>query len=108
MIRHRELRELLRNRLQGALPTDKVDQLSDDIEGLEGQWEEMNLQHLDGTSCAVVNCLDCWLEEQLSNGAEVRLYYKNQGRPTRSPVFESSSCPEVELAAKTVERAGRP
>ncbi len=106
MIRRSELRELLRNRLQGALPPDKVDQLSDDIEGLESQWEEMNLRHLDGTSCAVVNCLDCWLEEQLSNGAEVRLYYKNRGRPARSPVFESDSQAEIESAAKTSRRVG--
>ncbi len=81
MIRHKELQELLKKRLDGALSPDKVEQLSHDIEGLEGQWEEIDVRHLDGPSCAVVNCIDCWLEEQRSRGAEIKLYYRS-----RSPV----------------------
>ena len=78
MIRHKELQELLKKNLQDALPADKVEQLGDDIEGLESQWEEVDPQHLDGPSCTVVNCIDCWLEEQIRKGAEIRLYYKHR------------------------------
>ncbi len=81
---HREeLEELLKQRLRGFIGPEALAQLVEEIEQLEGQWEEINPRRLDGHAC-VVNCLECWLEEQQNNGAEVMLYYK--GRPPVSMI----------------------
>jgi hypothetical protein len=80
MILHKELQELLRKRLEGTISSDRVEQLGREIEGLENDWEEIDVRHLDGSSCSVVNCIECWLEEQLDKGAEIRLYYLSRHR----------------------------
>ncbi len=81
MILRKELQQLLESRLKGVLSADKMTQLGADILGLEDQWEEVSLRHLDSKACPVANCLECWLEEQLSQGAEIKLRFKTRGLP---------------------------
>jgi hypothetical protein len=74
----RELEELVSRRLALAVPAHVIHQLIAEIENLSDAWEEMDLAHLDGESCSVVNCVDCWLEEQRNRGIDVRVYLKRQ------------------------------
>ena len=47
MISRNELAELLRNRLYGNVPQDKIDQLVGEILSLETEWEEVDVPHRD-------------------------------------------------------------
>ena len=76
MILRKELQQLLEERLEGVLSAETVSQLGAEIAKLEDQWEEVSLQHLDSISCPVANCIECWLEDQLSQGAEIKLRFK--------------------------------
>lgn len=78
MIPRRELVNLVRNRLQENLPLQKVEQLMTEIEGLGERWEEVNVTQLKTDSCLAVNCFDCWLEEQLRQGAVVKLFFNKK------------------------------
>jgi hypothetical protein len=82
MIRLRELQDLIKRRLEGALPPEKMDRLNREIERLDSQWEEVSLRQLAVDSSAAINCLDCWLEEQLDKGVELRLFYKSKRAPS--------------------------
>jgi hypothetical protein len=81
MIRLKELQDLIRRRLDGALPPEKLDRLNKEIERLDSQWEEINMRQLAVGSSPAVNCLDCWLEEQLDKGVELRLFFKGKRVP---------------------------
>jgi hypothetical protein len=81
-----ELEELLGRRLTPVVPAQVIRQLIIEIESLSDAWEEMDLAHLDGESCSVVNCVDCWLEEQRDRGIDVRVYLKRNRLAVKAAV----------------------
>jgi hypothetical protein len=84
MLPRKELKNLIRARLQPAISPRELDNLIADVDKLSDAWEEMNPSHLDGESCSVVNCIDCWLEEQLDRGVDVKILLKRPRRPKRA------------------------
>ncbi len=83
MLPRRELKKLVRDRLQ-SIPPEVLDRLIAEIDDLGSGWEEMNPSHLDGVSCTAVNCLDCWLEEQRDRGMDVKMFLKRPPRTTQA------------------------
>jgi hypothetical protein len=71
-----ELEELVKSRLEKAVPTQRLEALVRDIAALSADWEEVNVRRLDGNS--PVNCIDCWLEEQRRRGVDVKMYYRRK------------------------------
>jgi hypothetical protein len=84
MLPRKELENLIRARLQPAISPQELDNLIADVDKLADGWEEMNPSHLDGESCSVVNCIDCWLEEQLDRGVDVKILLRRPRRPDRA------------------------
>jgi hypothetical protein len=79
MIPRGELTELLRERLQDALPQPRIDQLAGEILDLESGWEEIDISHSDMGYSTSPNCSDiCWLSEQIDRGAIIKLYRKKK------------------------------
>ena len=79
VIPRKELVTLIQDRLKGALPQEKVDELAGDILSLEGEWEEMDISHEDMGYSVSVNCQDiCWLADQVDHGAVFKLYRKKK------------------------------
>ncbi len=79
MIPRKELINLLRDRLKGAVSPEKVDDLAGEIMNLEGEWEEMDVSHRDMGYSVSVNCQDiCWLADQVDRGAVIKLYRKKK------------------------------
>jgi hypothetical protein len=76
MIPRNELEELVKSRLEKAVPTQRLEALIRDIAALSSDWEEVNVRRLDGNS--PVNCIDCWLEEQRRRGVDVKMYYRRR------------------------------
>jgi hypothetical protein len=77
MIPRKELDELVQRRLKGAMPRSEIDRLIIEIKTLEEGWEELDLARLDMSPEVPMQCFDCWLEDQLTHGADIRLYFKN-------------------------------
>jgi hypothetical protein len=92
MIPRTELKKLIRIRLQPTIPAQVLDRIIEDVDKLAEGWEEMNPDHLDGESCSVVNCLDCWLEEQLDRGADVKILLKRpvHAKPVSAAVIHAA------------------
>jgi hypothetical protein len=75
MIPRMELGKLLKDRLRGLVPPEKVEELLSAIDELDEGWEELEVTHRDmGYSVRAV-CPDiCSLTEQVDRGAAFRLY----------------------------------
>lgn len=85
MIPRKELEELLQGRLQGSLPQKKVDELIDEIQGLEAGWEEVDIAHRDMGYSMSVLCPDiCWLADQLYHGAVIKIFRKKKDQDLKS------------------------
>lgn len=85
MIPRKELEELLQNRLEGMIPQQKVEELIQEIEGLEAGWEEMNLAHRDMGYSMSVLCPDiCWLADQVYKGAAIKVFRKKKDQPVKT------------------------
>ena len=55
------------------------------ISELARGWEEADLRHLHSEASPSASCVDCWLEEQVNAGSEIRLFLrKKQARALRS------------------------
>jgi hypothetical protein len=78
MIPRKELEELVQRRLEGAIPRSEIDRLIIEITALEEGWDELDLARLDMSPEVPMQCFDCWLEDQLTHGADIRLYFKNR------------------------------
>jgi len=79
MIPRGELTELLRKRLQDALPQQTIDELAGEIIELESGWEELDIVHSDMGYSMSDKCSEiCWLAEQIDRGATIKLYRKKK------------------------------
>jgi hypothetical protein len=92
MIPRLELQDLVQRRLKDAIPSSDMERLILEIKGLEKGWEELSLTRLDMSRDLPLQCFDCWLEDQLRQGADIRLYFK---KPTWRTVSANSydACP---------------
>jgi hypothetical protein len=72
----KELEALVRSRLVSTVPGHVVEQIVIDIQGLENSWEEMDVHRLGSDPHSAVSCIDCWIEEEMRRGGEVRVYFK--------------------------------
>jgi len=55
------------------------------ISELANGWQEADLRHLHSSASECASCVDCWLEEQVIAGSEIRLFFrKKQLRALRS------------------------
>jgi hypothetical protein len=75
MIPRHELQNLVQRRLKGIMPSSDMERLISEINGFEKGREELSLTRLDMSREVPLQCFDCWLEDQLSQGAD-RLYFK--------------------------------
>jgi hypothetical protein len=78
MIPRKELHELVQRRLKEAMPRSEIERLISEITALEREWEELSLARLDMSREIPLQCFDCWLEDQLRQGADIRLYFKKR------------------------------
>ena len=78
MIPRKELEDLLKRRLNETMPRSEIERLLSEIAALEEGWEEISLSRLEMSPEVPTQCFDCWLEDQLTQGAEIRLYFKNR------------------------------
>jgi hypothetical protein len=78
MIPRKELQEFVQRRLKEAMPRSEIERLMLEISALEEKWEELSLARLDMSPEVPLQCFDCWLEDQLTQGAEIRVYVKNR------------------------------
>jgi len=79
MIPRSELLELLRKRLQDALPPQRINELAGEILELESGWEELDIVHSDMGYSMSDRCADmCWLAEQIDRGAIIKLVRKKK------------------------------
>ena len=78
MIPRKELEDLLKRRLNETMPRSEIERLVSEITALEEGWEEISLSRLDMSPEMPTQCFACWLEDQLTQGAEIRLYFKNR------------------------------
>ena len=79
MISRNELAELLRNRLHGNVPQDKIDQLVGEILSLETEWEEVDVPHRDmGYTRSDLCSSICWLADQTEQGSVIRFQRKKK------------------------------
>jgi hypothetical protein len=77
MIPRQELQDLVQRRLKEAISSSDMERLISEINSLEERgWEELSLTQLDTSREVPLQCFDCWLEDQLRQGAEIRLYLK--------------------------------
>ncbi len=87
MIPRAEIVKLLTS-VAAMLPAHEVDRLMRELERLACGWVEVNLTHLYSASSPYASCIDCWLQEYTSSGADVRLYVRQ-----KQPMPRHSSIP---------------
>jgi len=79
MLAREELAKLLHDRLGGAVPERKIDEIVGEVLALESGWEEMQIGHGDMGYSVSANCSEiCWLAEQIDRGSTIKMYRKKK------------------------------
>ena len=85
MIPRTELRKLVQGRLKEVMAGPEIERLLLEIGTLEKEWDELDPARLEMSPEVPVQCFDCWLKDQLTRGADIRVYVKQPRRLWQRP-----------------------
>lgn len=79
MIVRDDLVKSLKRKLDGRLSEAEIDALAKEITGLQGDWEEINIDPQEMGYTMSVDCSDiCALAEAIAKGREIRFFMRKE------------------------------